>query len=114
MPATYIETLEKLQQQGLDTLKQAQSVQLAAMGSVRDAVANLPTLPVPAIPSFESLPTFAELAQLNVTFAQKVLEQQSVFALQLADLFGAAQKDAAAAADRVVKTTAQTTQAAAK
>lgn|GEM_PF-947443 len=108
MPATYAETLEKLQQQGLETLKQAQSIQLAALTSVRDAVASLPATPV--VPTVETLPTFAELAQLNVAFAQKVLEQQSVFALQLADLFGAAQKDAAAAADRFVKSSAQTAQ----
>ncbi|HZO92555.1 MAG TPA: hypothetical protein VFB22_02210 [Candidatus Baltobacteraceae bacterium] len=108
MPATYAETLEKLQTQGLETLKQAQSIQLAALSTVRDAVANLPA--VPAVPSAESIPTFSELAQLNVTFAQKVLEQQSVFALQLADLFGAAHKDAAATADRFVKSSAQTAQ----
>jgi hypothetical protein len=108
VPATYIETLEKLQQQSLENLKQAQAIQLAAIGSVRDAVANLPAMP--AVPTLDNLPTFAELAQLNVAFTQKVLEQQSVYALQLADAFGSAQKDAAAAADRFLKTTAQTVQ----
>ncbi len=67
MPATYLETIEKLQQQGLETLKQAQAAQIATLTSIREIAASVPL--TPAVPSLDKLPTFAELTELSQTFA---------------------------------------------
>ena len=97
MPATYLETIEKLQHQGLETLKQAQAVQLATLTSVRDLVAGAPMLT--EIPSFDKLPTFGDLAELST----KLVEQQNAYVTALAGVFASAQKEAAGAVDRAVK-----------
>ena len=101
MPATYLETIEKLQHQGLETLKQAQAVQLATLTSVRDIVAGAPMLT--EIPSFDKLPPFGDLAELSTSFATKLVEQQNAYVTALAGVFATAQKEAAGAADRAVK-----------
>jgi hypothetical protein len=82
---SYLDTLAKIQDQGIETLKQAQTVQLAAVTSLRDAAKALP-----ALPKVEGFPTLAELAELNASFATKVLEQQTAFVSQLAGVFTAA------------------------
>ncbi len=102
---TYLETLGKLQQQSLDALKQAQATQVAALTTISEMVSNVPASKPATM--LENLPTFAELAELNSTFARNVLEQQSAYASQLAGIFTATQKNVAGAADRIVaKTTA--------
>src|ERR1700736_3022418 len=101
--ATYLETLGKIQQQSLDDLKQAQATQVAALNTIGELVTSVPAF-TPA--SVEKLPTFAELADLNASFARNVIEQQSAFASQLAGIFTAAQKNVAGAADKIVARTA--------
>ena len=101
MPATYLETIEKLQSQGLETLKQAQAVQLATIASIRDIAAGAPALT--EIPQFDKLPTFGDLAELSTSFATKLVEQQNAYLTALAGVFASAQKEAAGAVDRVVK-----------
>ena len=87
---SYVETLTNLQNQGLETLKQAQAVQLTALTSVRDAVASIPGLP--KVPAMEGFPTVAELIELNGSFATKVLEQQNAFVAQVAGVLSPAAK----------------------
>ena len=87
---SYLETLTNLQNQGLETLKQAQAVQLTALTSVRDAVASIPGLP--KVPAMEGFPTVAELIELNGSFATKVLEQQNAFVAQVAGVLSPAAK----------------------
>jgi hypothetical protein len=99
--ATYIETIGKLQQQSLEAIKQAQATQLAALGTVAELVGNVPAFRPAAV--IESLPTFAELAELNAAFARNVLEQQNVYASQLAGIFTVASKNATDAAERAVQ-----------
>jgi hypothetical protein len=101
VPATYLETIEKLQSQGLETLKQAQAAQLATLASMRDIVAGAPVMT--EIPSFDKLPTFGELAELSTGFAKKLVDQQSAYVTELVGMFAVAQKEAAGAVDRVVK-----------
>ncbi len=94
--ATYLETLEKLQQTSLDTLKQVQAGQLAALTTIGELVSGVPaTKPTAA---FENLPTFAQLAELNASFMRNVLEQQKAYASELAGIFTATQKNVADAA----------------
>ncbi len=83
---SYLDTIAKLQDQGIETLKQVQTVQLTAVTSLRDAAKTLP-----ALPQVEGFPTLAEIVELNASFATKVLEQQAAFVSQLAGVFTAAQ-----------------------
>ena len=92
--ATYLETIEKLQKTGLDALKQAQATQLAALTTLGELAADVPAYTPAAF--FESMPTFAELAELNATFTRSVLEQQKAYASQLAGIFAATATAAAA------------------
>jgi hypothetical protein len=101
VPATYLETIEKLQNQGLETLKQAQAIQLATFTSLRDIVANVPV--VTELPALDKLPTMSELADLSTAFTAKFIEQQNAYVAALAGAFATAQKEAAAAVDRIAK-----------
>jgi hypothetical protein len=68
---------------------------------------------VPQLPTFEGVPSLAELTELNTSFAHKLLEQQSTYARQLATIFTSVQQAAAQTTDRVVKSaTTATTNAA--
>jgi len=97
VPAMYLETIGKLQDQGLETLKQLQAVQLRALSSFRTILTSAPATPPAAEAS--KLPTLADMVELNVSFAQRFLEQQNAYVAQLADVFTAAQKDLASATD---------------
>jgi hypothetical protein len=101
VPATYLETIEKLQQQGLETLKQAQAVQIATLTSIREIVGSAPL--TPAMPSLDKLPTFAELTDVSQTFVKQLAAQQSTYVAELAGFFSTVQKDAAAALDKAVQ-----------
>jgi hypothetical protein len=110
--ATYLETLGKLQQQSLDGLKQVQATQLAALTTINELVSDAPAFrPASA---FESIPTFAELAELNAAFTRSVLEQQTAYATQLAGVFTATQKNVVAVADRAVQSATSAVASAAK
>lgn len=104
--ATYLETIGKLQQQALDVLKQAQATQLAALTTLGELVSDVPAFKPAA--ALENVPTFAELAELNASFARNILEQQNDYAAKLAGLFTATQKNVVDAADRIVQTASVT------
>ncbi len=88
MASTYLDLLAKFQEQGLDTLKQAQSAYVDTLASTRSMVEKLPAMPaMPAMPAIEGLPTVEELTELNSAFLDKVIEQQKAFAKQLAEVF---------------------------
>lgn len=104
---TYIESLSKLQAQSLDALKQVQATQLAALSTLGQIVTDVPAFRPEA--GLGNLPTFAELAELNATFARSFLEQQSAYASQLAGIFSATQQNVAKVAERVVTAAAPST-----
>ncbi|GAC1421199.1 MAG: hypothetical protein NVSMB5_14200 [Candidatus Velthaea sp.] len=85
MAANYLEMLAKLQEQGLEVLKQAQAAHIQTLTSVREMVEKLPA--PPQLPTMEGVPSIAELTALNTQFASHVLEQQKQYATQIADLF---------------------------
>jgi hypothetical protein len=85
MASTYLDLLAKFQEQGLDTLKQAQSAYVETLNSTRSMVEKMPTLP--KVPTIEGLPTIEELTELNTEFLDRVVAQQKAFAKQLADVF---------------------------
>jgi hypothetical protein len=95
MAATYLDLLAKMQEQGLDVLKQAQKAHIDALAAAREAVEKLPTLPqMPAMPTIEGLPTIAELTALSNSFVSSVVEQQKSYASQLAEVFAPIKKNA--------------------
>jgi len=87
MNTTITDTLEKLQAQGLETLKQAQAAQIAAVNSVRDLVNNA-TSKIPASASLGNIPTVVtQINELNSAYAVKLIEQQNEYVNHLVSLF---------------------------
>jgi hypothetical protein len=93
MAATYLDMIVKLQDQGLDVLKQAQKAHIEALGQVREFVEKLPTTQFPPLPAIEGLPTIAQLTELNGAFVTSVVEQQKSYAAQLAEVFAPIKKN---------------------
>ena len=92
------ETIEKLQQQGLDTLKQAQAAQIAAVNSFREFVSNA-TAKIPGGERLGNLPTVVNaINELNSTYAVKLIEQQSEYVNQLISVFKSAKLETPAEA----------------
>jgi hypothetical protein len=102
MADNYTETLTKLQHQSLDVIKKIQETQVETLASIRKMVADIPA---PTMPTTESLPTIEKLVELNTSFATAVFEQQKHFVTEIGNLFGAMQKDATAAVERITKPT---------
>ncbi len=84
MASNYLELLSKLQEQGLEVLKQAQAAHIASLTSIRELVEKMPT--TPQVPTLEGVPTIQQLTELNTTFASHVFEQQKQYTTQLAEL----------------------------
>jgi hypothetical protein len=90
---TVIDTIEKLQTQGLEALKQAQAAQAAAVNSFREIVSNA-TSNLPGAQGLRNIPTvISQVNELNSTFAVKLIEQQNEYVTQLVSLLKSAQKD---------------------
>lgn len=85
MAASYLEMIAKLQDQGLDALKQAQKAHIETLSSVREYVEKLPN--VPQLPVLEGVPSLAQLTELNTAFVEQVVDQQKSYATQLAAIF---------------------------
>ena len=95
MAASYLDLLAKMQEQGLETLKQTQSAYLESLTAARKVVEAMPTpIPMPTMPAIEGVPTIAELTDLNAAFIEKVVAQQQTYAKQLADVFAPITKTA--------------------
>jgi hypothetical protein len=85
MAASYLEMIAKLQEQGLEALKEAQKTHIETLSSVREFVAKLPN--VPQLPKLEGVPSVAQLTELNLEFVEKVVDQQKSYATKLAAIF---------------------------
>ncbi|OJX65626.1 MAG: hypothetical protein BGO95_01875 [Micrococcales bacterium 73-13] len=86
-------SLNPLQQQAIEALKQQQDAYLAAVrawkkagGEQFDFSSGMPNLG--AMPSFESVPTAEELAASNQLFLTRVFEEQRRFLESLGDILG--------------------------
>ncbi len=96
MNDTYIDTIEKLQAQGLEALKQAQAAQISAVSSVRELITNA-TSKLPGAQSFRNIPTvISQVSELNSAFAVKLIEQQNEYVNQLVNVLKSAQAETAA------------------
>ncbi len=85
MASTYLDLLAKMQEQGLETLKQTQGAYLESLSTARKMVEKLPT--PPQMPAIEGMPTLAELTALNSQFLDRVIEQQKAYAEKLVEVF---------------------------
>ena len=93
---TYIDTIEKLQQQGIEALKQAQAAQTAAVSSFRELVTNA-TSKLPGAESLRNIPTVvAQVSELNSVFAVKLIEQQNAYVNELVKVLKSVQTTPAA------------------
>jgi len=94
---TYIDTIEKLQAQGLEALKQAQAAQISAVSSFRELVTNA-TSKLPGAESLRNIPTVvSQVSELNSAFAVKLIEQQNDYVKQLLAVLKSAQPETPAA-----------------
>ena len=90
MNDTYTDTIEKLQQQGLEALKQAQAAQVSAVNSFRDIISNA-TSKLPGAEGLRNIPTvISQVNELNSAFAVKLIEQQNEYVSQLVNLLKSA------------------------
>ena len=97
MNDTYVDTIEKLQAQGLEALKQAQAAQAAAVNSFRDLITNA-TSKLPGSQALKNIPTVvSQVSELNSAFAVKLIEQQNEYVNQLVNVLKGAQAETAAA-----------------
>ncbi len=100
MADTYVDLISKLQQQGLNALKQAQEAHLAALSTARDIATQLATTP---IPTPDTIPSVSKLTELSSDFATQLLEQQKAYADKLATFFDATRKDVTEQVGRFTK-----------
>ena len=97
MNDSYVDTIEKLQAQGLEALKQAQAAQAAAVNSFRELITNA-TANLPGAQTFKNIPTVvSQVSELNSAFAVKLIEQQNEYVNQLVGLLKGAQAETSAA-----------------
>jgi hypothetical protein len=85
MASTYLDLIAKMQEQGLEALKQTQGAYLESLSTARKMVEKMPA--PPQLPTIEGMPTIAELTDLNTQFLDRIVEQQKAYAKQLADVF---------------------------
>ncbi len=105
MAVNVAEYINKIQEEGLTTLKQTQDASLAAMGEFRKFAA-LSTEKPGALPTFENIPTPTQLVELSFGFASSFLEIRKAYTLKVAEMIAETTKQAEAA----VKSAAQNVQ----
>lgn len=84
MASTYLDLIAKMQEQGLEALKQTQNAYIESLSSARTMIEKLPA--PPQMPAIDGMPTVAEITALNTQFLDRIVEQQKMYAQQLADV----------------------------
>jgi hypothetical protein len=103
MAVNVIDFINKIQEEGLTTLKQTQDASLAAMGNFRKIGNELSSEAKPGtIPTFENLPTPTQLVELSFGFATQLLEVRKAYTLKVAEMIAEAQKTAEATVKNTV------------
>ncbi|MBV8082684.1 MAG: hypothetical protein JO293_07300 [Candidatus Eremiobacteraeota bacterium] len=88
---TYTEYIEKVQEDVLNQIKEAQDASLKSFASLREMAGSYPTS-VSAMPKFEGFPTPSEVIEQTFDFAEKFLELRKAYTLKVAELVETAQK----------------------
>jgi hypothetical protein len=102
---TYTEQLTKVQEDVLNTIKEAQDASLKSMHAFREIAASYPTTvpTLPAMPKLEGFPTAHEVIEQSFEFARKFWELRKDYTLKVAELIETASKQAADASVRASK-----------
>jgi hypothetical protein len=93
MAVNVVDFINKIQEEGLTTLKQTQEASLAAMGNLRKFGNELSEKPG-TVPTFENMPTPTQLVELSFGFAAQFLEVRKAYTLKVAEMIAEAQKTA--------------------
>ena len=101
MSNDFTQTLNKMQSETLELVKKAQDANLESLRSARELASQFPT--TLQVPTMESFPSVSKSIELGFAFAGQILELRKGYALQLAEIFTAAQKEATEATVRVAK-----------
>ena len=96
MAVNVAEYINKVQEEGIKSLKQTQDASLAAFNEFRSFTKELTEKPG-TIPTIENLPTPTQLVELSFNFASQVLDLRKAYTLKVAELFVETQKQAEAA-----------------
>jgi N-acetylglucosamine kinase-like BadF-type ATPase len=100
---SYVDTIEKVQAQGLEALKQAQAAQSAAVNSFRELITNA-TSKLPGAEALRNIPTIvSQVSELNSAFAVKLIEQQNEYVSQLVKVLKSAQAEPTTATEGVAE-----------
>jgi hypothetical protein len=102
MAVNVVEYFNKIQEEGLKTIKQSQDASLAAFSEFRSFSKELAEKPG-SIPSIENLPTPTQLVELSFGFASQVLELRKAFTLKIAEMIVETQKQAEASVKAVTQ-----------
>ena len=115
MTVNVTEYMNKIQEEGLATLKQAQDANLAALASIREFTANSTEKPG-EMPAFTNVPTPAQFIERSFDFTNQLLEMRKAYTLKVAEMFVDAQKlmfaEAQKATEQVQKATVNVSKAA--
>ena len=93
MAVNVVDFINKIQEEGLTTLKQTQEASMAAMGDFKKFATEMSDKPG-TIPTFENLPTPTQLVELSFGFAAQFLEVRKAYTLKVAEMIAEAQKTA--------------------
>jgi hypothetical protein len=91
MAVNVVEYFNKIQEEGLKTLKQTQDASLAAFNEIRSFTKEMQDKPG-TVPSIENLPTPTQLVELSFGFATQVLELRKAYTLKIAEMLVETQK----------------------
>jgi hypothetical protein len=94
MAVNVVDFINKIQEEGLTTLKQTQEASLAAMGNFRKLGNEFASDKPGTLPTFENLPTPTQLVELSFGFASQLLEVRKAYTLKVAEMIAEAQKTA--------------------
>jgi len=106
MSVNVVEYFNKLQEEGLKTLKQSQDASLAAFNEFASFSKELQEMPG-TTPTTENLPTPTQLVELSFNFASQVLELRKAYTLKIAEMLVETQKQAEATVKAAAQNVAQ-------
>ena len=95
MSVNVVEYMTKLQDEGLEAIKQTQEASLAWMNSWREFTKEFSEKPG-TMPNFENIPNPTQFVELSFGFANRWLELRKAFTLKVAEMVSETQEQAEA------------------
>ncbi|MGR4065508.1 MAG: hypothetical protein ACLQPV_08665 [Vulcanimicrobiaceae bacterium] len=99
MTVNVTDYINKIQEESLATLKQAQDANLAALAQVREFATHA-TENRGEMPSFTNVPTPAQMIERSFEFTNRMLDVRKSYMIKVAELFADAQKHMFAEAEK--------------